>query len=348
MENEVQDPGALARALRWGKNQFSLDPQPDQDLLSAETAGDTALGFVPGATIPMAARDFERARREDDKLGMGLAAVSALPLGNLVKGLRDPVRKIIAGSAAKEAPFEAMLDARNALKKGIDPEEVWQKHGVFKGYDKGTESGGKLKWEIPDTNAKFKKGLDIRNYFGDDVERKFEGKLGDMLDHPELFKNYPHLKDYDVSARHTGHEASGRILGNKIEAYGEDPDALMKILLHEVQHGVQKYEKFARGGSPEQFASKLTREAVEANPEKAAEIFDVKGPLWKKIADKARSMYDRLPGEVEARTVERRRDMMPETLRKFSPLKTAAQYEYTPDKLHVPKELFGPVFGPYP
>jgi formyltetrahydrofolate synthetase len=117
---------------------------------------------------------------------------------------------------------------------------------------------------------------------------------------------------------------------------GGNDEELMKILLHEMQHGVQHIEGFGRGGSPTQFASKMTRDAIEANPDKAAEILDAKGPIWKKIADKATGMYKGLPGEVESRTVEDRASWLPEMLRKISPRKLAETMGYGPENIYLP------------
>ena len=66
------------------KKMVSLDTP--QDMTSGETVADIAAGFVPGVGTVQSARDFERARREGDKLGMGLAGVGMIPVvGGMVK-----------------------------------------------------------------------------------------------------------------------------------------------------------------------------------------------------------------------------------------------------------------------
>jgi GNAT superfamily N-acetyltransferase len=69
----------------------SLDPQ-EQDL--ADIAVETGASLVPGVGPALAARDFERARRADDPVGMGMAAASAVPGGKLAGLLKryDPTR----------------------------------------------------------------------------------------------------------------------------------------------------------------------------------------------------------------------------------------------------------------
>jgi hypothetical protein len=61
----------------YADKSFELD-QPE--MTGAETAADIALGFTPYVGTAMGFRDFERARRDDDKLGMGLGILSMLPV----------------------------------------------------------------------------------------------------------------------------------------------------------------------------------------------------------------------------------------------------------------------------
>jgi hypothetical protein len=296
------------------------------------------LGSVPGVGQAMALRDMYRGYKADDPVAMGTAAIGLLPFGTLGGVLKN---KIIAGSAAKEAPYEKMLAARNAMKKpGADPEAIWQEHGVFKGYDKGT-AGGQLKWEIPDTNAKFKEGA-FQAY--PEGKTGFGGRLGDLLDHPELFKNYPQLADMNVSAYYKkGTKRGGSQLGNDLEMYSKDPDDLLKVLLHETQHKVQDIEKFGRGGNPTQFASSLAREAVMDNPALAGTVLDPKGSRWKEIAQKSTQLYNGLPGEIESRSVEKRFGMTPELLRKYSPARTARNMGYGPEMVTTKEKM--PLFS---
>lgn len=66
---------------------LSLDTP--QDMTAGETALDIAAGFAPGIGTAQGARDFERARRERDMLGMGLSALSMVPVvGGAVKAAR--------------------------------------------------------------------------------------------------------------------------------------------------------------------------------------------------------------------------------------------------------------------
>jgi len=76
--------GALSRLTDTLRKMVSLDTP--QNMTTGETVADIAAGFVPGVGTAQSARDFERARRESDKLGMGLAGVGMIPVvGGMVK-----------------------------------------------------------------------------------------------------------------------------------------------------------------------------------------------------------------------------------------------------------------------
>lgn len=82
--------------------------------------------------------------------------------------------------------------------------------------------------------------------------------LRDVLDHPELYKAYPELENlklYNLKDYKGG-------LGGNIEGVHTDDGIFMKnanptqfrsVLLHEVQHAIQKIENFGRGGNPGMF-----------------------------------------------------------------------------------------------
>lgn len=80
----------------------TLDPEKGRE---ANFWADLAVGMTPGVGTAQAGRDFERARREDDPLGMGLAATAAIPLvGKPVAVAGKAARKAAALRKVKSAP----------------------------------------------------------------------------------------------------------------------------------------------------------------------------------------------------------------------------------------------------
>jgi hypothetical protein len=95
---------AIIRALRERAARFtSLDSPQGGDVV--DVAADVGAGFVPVVGTALSARDFERARREGDRLGMGLAAAGMLPV---VGGVARAAGKARKGTRAAEATAEAL------------------------------------------------------------------------------------------------------------------------------------------------------------------------------------------------------------------------------------------------
>jgi hypothetical protein len=69
----------------WLEKVMSLDT-PEMTL--GETAADIAAGFAPGVGSAMSLRDFERARRDNDYLGMALSGIGVIPVvGGVARGV---------------------------------------------------------------------------------------------------------------------------------------------------------------------------------------------------------------------------------------------------------------------
>jgi len=105
-------------------------------------------------------------------------------------------------------------------------------------------------------------------------------KLGDILDHPELYNQYPHLKDidfeYDPSYTGAGFDAG---IDKVILGKGSTDEINKSNLLHEASHVIDKYEGRPEGGMP-----------VDSSP-------------------MAMDVYNRLTGEALARSVQAREPM---------------------------------------
>lgn len=163
------------------------------------------------------------------------------------------------GDDARRKLFEAL----NLGAKQRSPREITQKTGWWETPDKRWQS------EISDRNMKLKV-LDVTGSLGPKFSNKNSGfiydpatgnlipsfskdaRLADVLDHPELFKNYPDFKDIRVGTN----IAEGR--GNwdgwnhtiNIKPEFMPRRDMEQILLHEITHGTQSFEGWKNGSSP--------------------------------------------------------------------------------------------------
>jgi hypothetical protein len=165
-------------------------------------------------------------------------------------------------------------------------------------------------------------------------------RLGDILDHPTLYENYPDLKDVSVKFDDFSHTPTtrGQVRGGNIalnEANLTNPNQLHSTLLHEIQHTIQARENTAKGGMPNTdelaFKNKILKEQLaKTNKELATMVPGSNGhaPLLQKRNDlikaldetqdqygsvegKAHQNYERLAGEAEARAVAARKNLKP-------------------------------------
>jgi hypothetical protein len=109
--------------------------------------------------------------------------------------------------------------------------------------------------------------------------------LDALLEHPELFKRYPELKNISVE-QVNGFQAMGGVQGfydeaskvlgvKKLNPYMTEPkqvqkqlDDLTSTLIHEAQHAIQGIEKWPRGGNSAEFSTAGFRK-VEKTAEEA-------------------------------------------------------------------------------
>lgn len=89
-----------------------------------------------------------------------------------------------------------------------------------------------------------------------DAEMKKFEKVGTSLEHPELYKAYEDLKDIDLFQSYATNR-SGSYVNSPQNPYimmsAPTEEQLKSGLLHELQHGIQTKEGWARGGDVEEF-----------------------------------------------------------------------------------------------
>lgn len=251
----------------------------------------------------------------------------------------------LAGEKAQTANLDALARAKELEASGMDRDNIWTLTGWGRGAD------GRWRFEIDDSDAGFSARQSVR---------RESGQMGDRFEHPDLYEAYPALRALDLFW--------DRDMDPKKNLGGFTPDTgvvslaanlpsqwSLPVLLHELQHGVQEMERFARGGSMGEFEVAPARvqgwlqgedaqfirgtyfeRDITMSAAKVIDGFDGgdleqlryqvmklvdRGEISleaasRKIAQQMQTDgYTRLAGEVEARLVETRMDMTPEQRR---------------------------------
>lgn len=192
------------------------------------------------------------------------------------------------GQNAANADLEALDTAEEMERRDVDAETIRQQTGWFRGRD------GKWRFEIDDSGMEYRRDGDanLRRESGyqrlaeltdkweasmsggealteseraemDRLEKEYGERvyeehylLSDFIEHSELFENYPQLRYTslvfdelpDGTNGYYNYRDGTIYLSNKF--IGEPRD----VLIHEIQHAIQRYEGFSRGTSPEYWA----------------------------------------------------------------------------------------------
>lgn len=170
----------------------SLDQPQDAD--AADVAVDIAAGFTP-LQYPQAARDFERARRESDPLGMGLATLAAVPVvGGVAK---------VAGKVRKGAEVGEAAVTRAKRRVGTT--------GQYVGAPPGVDNPQKLAAMVKDYNRAMFEGLPGRNFYIDSSKDVF-ARTGNNPVEADIFnQNLAALSRANNVAGNTTMSAKGHI-----------------------------------------------------------------------------------------------------------------------------------------
>lgn len=203
-------------------------------------------------------------------------------------GPPESERYSYGGRGAANADLEALDAAEEMERRDVDAETIRQETGWFRGRD------GKWRFEIDDSGMEYRRDGDanLRRESGyqrlaeltdkweasmsggealaeseraemDRLEKEYGERvyeehylLSDFIEHSELFENYPQLRYTslvfdelpDGTNGYYNYRDGTIYLSNKF--IGEPRD----VLIHEIQHAIQRYEGFARGTSPEYWA----------------------------------------------------------------------------------------------
>lgn len=310
------------------------------------TLARTGLGAAAGAGIGATQGETPEERFQNAMqlgIGGGLAAFGAPGLAKMAKsGFKEGPASVNAGLYAGKSA------------KGFEAAE-----GKF-----SSLTDREPRFEIDDSKAKVTKWGETNDLGIDKGDRWMDllrGKpvsIEDLLNHEELYKQYPELKNNTIVKMVKGGDANASIrykdglniieLNEKM-LFKDNPDeAIKKTLLHEIQHAIQKKEGFASGGSPAKYAqekdeamarinflnnelSRISKQMDDKNispKTKAAlrEEYDAameeKFRIWDiaNMDDHPMESYWKTAGEVEARDVSARSNMPSTERSKTQPL----------------------------
>lgn len=160
------DMNSVIAALRERARKFvSLEAPKDSDLV--DTAQDVGYGFMPVIGQALAARDYERARREDDYLGMTLAAAGMLPVAGGVPLAINKSRQ--AGKAAKKAVgtvFDNVTDYNEAMRMALRGDHLKRTpSGKYVGAPEDVDSPQKLARNRQNASRKVEEGAFNANWY---------------------------------------------------------------------------------------------------------------------------------------------------------------------------------------
>ena len=213
-----------------------------------------------------------------------------------------------AGTEAAQADYNDLHKAQQMELDGEDAEDIRKETGWFRGADY------KWRFEIDDSktvwhregdyglqlrDATYREYKDLMNkmLYGtlsgeqmarlQQLDREYKGvsdrkwkKLGDYLEAPELYRQYPDLQTLPVSFEDLGKNVNGTmsrldglLLSDRLR--NADSDYLKRTVLHEVQHWIQNEEGFAGGANPEYWAKRLQ----QGDPIETKEMRDARGKM---------------------------------------------------------------------
>lgn len=307
-----------------------------------DEATQLAKSVVSGFTLP-----HDVAEGTEDPMsehGIGRAAELA---GALIFGPAPIAAKAIDGTLGSIAGVSAKnLDTKYlTLAKMLDfikfpADEIWSKTGMFKGAD------GNWRFELPSETAKFNtpEAIATNNNFGKSYEPT---TLGKVLDFPDLYKAYPQLENLETTFNFTKgflghyHPDEPRINLNLHAIEGTNQDAT-QVALHEVQHAIQHIEGFSYGTTMKKIAGRF-RELMKDPSLSQSKVADVVNDFLSNRNTREslqEELYNRSPGEREAKLVELRSKWKSDSKSLESPMDTRKRMDNTENTSEYKSKFF--------
>lgn len=203
------------------------------------------------------------------------------------------------GGRAKNFPHDMVPKAEKLEAEGISQSDIHDMTGLHRGVD------GKWRAEIDDSGMKLTRRMDRLPQAGTTI--------GDAVDHPELFANYPELANLRL-VEDGGNRGGASYRPardgetNGVVSVGSEAFDKKSVTAHELMHAVQDIEGFARGANPDQFRyykPEIAKPAADLR--QYADMLD----SWEKGIEAFKKVYGREP---DPETVQLAYDAMPDKL----------------------------------
>lgn len=204
--------------------------------------GQAVSGFFGvDATDPTNPSDiYKNAQALGNLPGMNIPAGAGKGLIQFLAHSPEIATAIMAGGKALKAPKAELELAKQMYNAGESYRDI---HAATKVH---AVPGVPPQWEISDEPMK----LLIPNGAYQNMTRPMQGKLGQFLEHKELYDNYPDLGNIDVIFKKGPVNASYNHSGNTITVSANNVDEARSALVHELDHAVAAREGFPSGGDP--------------------------------------------------------------------------------------------------
>lgn len=254
-------------------------------------------------------------------------------LGSLISpsGAVGAFKAAILPAFAAGKSLGALKEADRLLDAGVSAQEVFTRTGIYQDPTGAglrsvvSDQGSKLlrdQVEYKDLILKSKATGERQQVTAASIVPGTRFSLGDILEHPELEKLIPNtLRDVTVVGDPTGFGggAFNPSLREISLKRARSPEALQSTLLHEVQHAIQEDFSMPRGGNTEMFfKDPATVEMAKAKLKSVLEDPDIMSSLppnalsdlfskrksLNNILTESFNLYERIPGEAEARAVQ--------------------------------------------
>lgn len=190
-----------------------------------------------------------RIARTGENVNSAASTDSSIRSGEQNDASEGDIKYMFAGEKAKTANLASLERAKQEKESELQPSEMIRRST---GWHQGPD--GKWRFEIDDSKAKF----------GDESSHR----LGEFLLHDELYEAYPELREVKVEAMEADKPLNERgkfIQDKNMIRYNPNLSSKerMKVILHEIQHIVQRAEGFGKGGNRDLAARYLFNRAYD-------------------------------------------------------------------------------------